>query len=204
MKNNSNTQKSVMVEKKCTYFCPAKHGNRINFWALFTLIALVFYIVEIIQKQSLISTSRGLIALILCLLMYLCCLFDGVYITNKQLYYRKYCVKHRIKISEINALFVLDSVSLRRFGSVVYQIDKITGEQLKSVVLVKSIDNDMLNRYYNCRSFNTCFPWITLPYFIYDEEFIKKLKNLNPSIRIINKTMRDLKTSSSETDKNNN
>ena len=90
--------------------------------------------------------------------MYLCCLFDGVYITNKQLYYRKYCVKHRIKISEINALFVLDSVSLRRFGSVVYQIDKITGEQLKSVVLVKSIDNDMLNRYYNCRYFSQASP----------------------------------------------
>ena len=192
MKNNTRryrkAHKEVMVKKRFTYFCPSKHGNKTNLWFLFTLIALSFYIVEITHKQSLISTSRNLMALILCLIIYLCCLFDGVYITDKQLYYRKYCIRHGIKISEINALFVLDSVSLRRFGLVVYQIDKITGDQLKSVVLAKSIDNDMLNRYYNCRSFNTCFPWTTYPAFIYDEDFVKKLKELNQNIRIINKT----------------
>ena len=193
MKNNTRrfrkAHKEVMVKKKMHIFLPPIHGRETQYWFLFTFIALSFYIVGITQKQSLISTSHSLIALILCLFMYLCYLFDGVYITNKQLYYRKYCIRHGIKISEINALFVLDSVSLRRSCLIVYQTDKITGDQLKSVVLAKSIENDMLNRYYNCRSFNACFPWTTYPAFIYDEEFVKKLKELNPNIRIINKTI---------------
>lgn len=194
MKNCSfgKTKRKLMTKKNNICFCPSEHGSDTIGWAIFTVGVLLLYIIEIIHKRSFIPTRLDLIALILSIFMLLRCLYDGVYITDKQLYCRKYCIRHRIKISKITALFILDSVSIRRSGTV-YQTDKITGEQLKSVVLVKSIDNDMLNRYYNCRSFKSGFPWITYPYFIYDEEFVKLLLEKNPNIRIINKTMGELK-----------
>jgi len=75
---------------------------------------------------------------------------------------------------------------------------------MSMIIVVRKINKYMTSRYYHSEEFQNWFPYLIMAKCMYDEDFLAELLKINPEIRVINKTMRELKISSSETDKNNN
>ena len=183
--------KKMIKKRNGTFFCPAIHGDDKYVSIAVIILYEALVIIGSLKGDKWYFETIFMVNLIVIspfLFIYFKTAYDGVYLTtDNKIYYKRYCINHQIDISQAEAAFILDSVIINH-GSEYYQVDSKTGERLKSVVLTRKIDSAMFGKYYYSKSFNRKFPWTTYPAFIYDEEFVKKLKELNPSIRIINTT----------------
>ena len=172
--------KKMIKKRNGTFFCPAIHGDDKYVSIAVIILYEALVIIGSLKGDKWYFETIFMVNLIV--------ISPFLFITtDNKIYYKRYCINHQIDISQAEAAFILDSVIINH-GSEYYQVDSKTGERLKSVVLTRKIDSAMFGKYYYSKSFNRKFPWTTYPAFIYDEEFVKKLKELNPSIRIINKT----------------
>ena len=102
------------------------------------------------------------------------------------------------------AIFIVDAVIHLAKDGYYYYEDEKTGERMSKMIIVRKVDKQMERGYYYSAQFEKRFPNLVMAKCMYDEDFLAELLKINPKIRVINKTMRELKISSSETDKNNN
>ena len=129
-------------------------------------------------------------------------LFDGIYINpNKdKVYYLTYCVLEKLKFESIEAIVIVNEVVPEHpapthsttADSFYRVVDVDTKEPLYTAFVVKKYYPKMSMGYYNSMTFKKDFYFYCFGA-IYQEEMIKLLLEKNPNIRIINKTMGELK-----------
>ena len=107
-------------------------------------------------------------------------------------------------MSKAQGIFIIDASAYRRARGYIYYQDEDTKERMSMIIVVRKINNYMTSRYYHSEEFQKWFPHLVIAKCMYDEDFLAELLKINPEIRVINKTMRELKTPSSETNENNN
>ena len=146
-----------------------------------------------------ISLSMGITFLLFCYFNY-----SGMYITKrKSVFYQNYWITLKVNMSKVEGIFIIDASTYRRARGYIYYQDEDTKERMSMIIVVRKINKYMTSRYFHSEEFQKCFPHLVMAKCMYDENFLAELLKINPKIRVINKTMRELKTSSSETDKNN-
>ena len=128
-------------------------------------------------------------------------LFDGIYINpNKdKVFYLTYCVLEKLKYESIEAIVIVNDVVPAHPApkhstpdSFYRVVDMDTKEPLCMAFVVKKYYPKMSTGYYNSITFMRDFYFYCFGA-IYQEEMIKLLLEKNPNIRIINKTMGELK-----------
>lgn len=97
-----------------------------------------------------------------------------------------------------------DASTYRRARGYIYYQDEDTKERMSMIIVVRKINKYMTSRYFHSEEFQKCFPHLVMAKCMYDENFLAELLKINPKIRVINKTMRELKIPSSGTNENNN
>ena len=107
-------------------------------------------------------------------------------------------------MSKVEGIFITDATTYRRGHGYIYYQDEDTKERMNMIILIRKIDKRMNSEYYHSEEFQKWFPHLVMAKCMYDEDFLAELLKINPKIRVINKTMRELKTSSFGTNENNN
>ena len=119
-------------------------------------------------------------------------------------YYQFNVFRFKINMQNVAAFFIVDAVIHLAKDGYYYFEDEKTGERMSKMILVRKIDKQMERGYYYSTQFEKRFPHLVMAKCMYDEDFLAELLKINPKIRVINKTMRELKTSSFGTNENNN
>lgn len=198
-----------MVRKKSgSLFCfliPFSHKKVFLIAALSSPI--ICLLMMFIYKNDSIATylfTTGLLSVFSCL-MFCYYNFSGMYITsNKTVYYQFIVFRFKINMQNVAAFFIVDAVIHLAKDGYYYFEDEKTGERMSKMILVRKIDKQMERGYYYSAQFEKRFPHLVMAKCMYDEDFLAELLKINPKIRVINKTMRELKTSSFGTNENNN
>lgn len=121
--------------------------------------------------------------------------FSGMYITSsKTVYYQFIVFRFKINMQNVAAFFIVDAVIHLAKDGYYYYEDEKTGERMSKMILVRKVDKQMERGYYYSAQFEKRFPHLVLAKCMYDEDFLAELLKINPKIRVINKTMRELKT----------
>lgn len=199
-----------MVRKKNgTLFCfliPSSH-NSIALWIcaavpFFILPLSYIYDIPILSESTflVIAILMGLSLLTFCYLNY-----SGMYITKRKfVFYQNYLITLMVNMSKVEGIFIIDATDYRRTHGYIYYQDENTKERMSMIILVRKVNKYMTSRYYHSGEFQKWFPHLVMAKCMYDEDFLAELLKINPEIRVINKTMRELKTSSFGTNENNN
>lgn len=125
--------------------------------------------------------------------------FSGMYITsNKTVYYQFIIFRSKINMHNVVAIFIVDAVIHLAKDGYYYYEDEKTGERMSKMILVRKVDKQMERGYYYSAQFEKRFPHLVMAKCMYDEDFLAELLKINPKIRVINKTMRELKTPTAE------
>ena len=147
-----------------------------------------------------ISLSMGITFLLFCYFNY-----SGMYITKrKSVFYQNYWITLKVNMSKVEGIFIIDASTYRRARGYIYYQDEDTKERMSMIIVVRKINKYMTSRYFHSEEFQKCFPHLVMAKCMYDENFLAELLKINPKIRVINKTMRELKIPSSGTNENNN
>ena len=101
-------------------------------------------------------------------------------------------------MQNVVAVFVIDTVTPMHKSGYYYYEDEKTGERMSKMILVRKVDKQMERGYYYSAQFEKRFPHLVMAKCMYDEDFLAELLKINPKIRVINKTMRELKTPTAE------
>ena len=168
------------------------------------IIMFINYIknIPILSKLDflLIGFSMGMTFLLFCYFNY-----SGMYITKrKSVFYQNYWITLKINMSKAQGIFIIDASTYRRARGYIYYQDEDTKERMSMIIVVRKINKYMTSRYFHSEEFQKCFPHLVMAKCMYDENFLAELLKINPKIRVINKTMRELKIPSSGTNENNN
>lgn len=203
-------KKPKMIRKKNgTLFCfliPSSH----NSIALWLCAAVPFVVLPLcyINGTPILSESTILgitILMGLCLLSFCYLNYSGMYITKrKSVFYQNYWITLKVNMSKAQGIFIIDASCRREGHGYIYYQDENTKERMSMIILVRKINKYMTSRYYHSEDFQNWFPYLVMAKCMYDEDFLAELLKINPKIRVINKTMRELKTPSSGTNENNN
>ena len=141
-----------------------------------------------------ISLSMGITFLLFCYFKY-----SGMYITKrKSVFYQNYWITLKVNMSKVEGIFITDATTYRRGHGHIYYQDEDTKERMSMIILVRKIDKRMASEYYHSEQFENRFPHLVMAKCMYDEDFLAELLKINPKIRVINKTMRELKTPTAE------
>lgn len=141
-----------------------------------------------------ISLSMGITFLLFCYFNY-----SGMYITKrKSVFYQNYWITLKVNMSKVEGIFIIDASAYRRARGYIYYQDEDTKERMSMIIVVRKINKYMTSRYFHSEEFQKCFPHLVMAKCMYDEDFLAELLKINPKIRVINKTMRELKTSTAE------
>ena len=141
-----------------------------------------------------ISLSMGITFLLFCYFNY-----SGMYITKrKSVFYQNYWITLKVNMSKAQGIFIIDASAYRRARGYIYYQDEDTKERMSMIIVVRKINNYMTSRYFHSEEFQKCFPHLVMAKCMYDEDFLAELLKINPKIRVINKTMRELKTPTAE------
>ena len=125
--------------------------------------------------------------------------YSGMYITsNKNVYYQNFLFRAKVNMQNVVAVFVIDAVTPMHKSGYYYYEDEKTGERMSKMILVRKVDKQMERGYYYSAQFEKRFPHLVMAKCMYDEDFLAELLKINPKIRVINKTMRELKTPTAE------
>ena len=199
-----------MVKKKNgTLFCfliPSSHRSI----ALWMCASVPFFIIPIsyIKGIPILSESTFLVTATLMgtsLLAFCYSNYSGMYITKrKSVFYQNYWITLMVNMSKAQGIFIIDASAYRRARGYIYYQDEDTKERMSMIIVVRKINNYMTSRYFHSEEFQKWFPHLVMAKCMYDEDFLAELLKINPKIRVINKTMRELKTPSSGTNENNN
>ena len=199
-----------MVRKKNgTLFCfliPSSHRS-ITLWLCaatpFVVLPLCYINgTPILGESAILGTA---IIMGICLLAFCYSNYSGMYITKSKLvFFQNYWITLMVNMSKAQGIFIIDASAYRRARGYIYYQDEDTKERMSMIIVVRKINKYMTSRYFHSEEFQKWFPHLVMAKCMYDEDFLAELLKINPEIRVINKTMRELKISSSETDKNNN
>ena len=141
-----------------------------------------------------ISLSMGITFLLFCYFNY-----SGMYITKrKSVFYQNYWITLKVNMSKVEGIFIIDASTYRRARGYIYYQDEDTKERMSMIIVVRKINKYMTSKYYHSEEFQKCFPHLVMAKCMYDEDFLAELLKINPKIRVINKTMRELKTPTAE------
>ena len=141
-----------------------------------------------------ISLSMGITFLLFCYFNY-----SGMYITKrKSIFYQNYWITLKVNMSKVEGIFIIDASTYRRARGYIYYQDEDTKERMSMIIVVRKINKYMTSRYFHSEEFQKCFPHLVMAKCMYDEDFLAELLKINPEIRVINKTMRELKTPTDE------
>ena len=141
-----------------------------------------------------ISLSMGITFLLFCYFNY-----SGMYITKrKSVFYQNYWITLKVNMSKVEGIFIIDASTYRRARGYIYYQDEDTKERMSMIIVVRKINKYMTSRYFHSEEFQKCFPHLVMAKCMYDEDFLAELLKINPKIRVINKTMRELKTPTAE------
>ena len=142
----------------------------------------------------LIGFSMGMTFLLFCYFNY-----SGMYITKRRtVFYQNYWITLKINMSKAQGVFIIDASTYRRARGYIYYQDEDTKERMSMIIVVRKINNYMTSRYFHSEEFQKWFPHLVMAKCMYDEDFLAELLKINPEIRVINKTMRELKTPTAE------
>ena len=185
-----------------TYYFPINSDRFLTSIALAVLFAPVYIIIGYFMFKQM--QYKGILVLLIFSLPVLWLiasyLFDGIYINpNKdKVFYLTNCVLEKLKFESIEAIVIVNHVvpdhptrspTPNSFNRVV---DVNTKEPLYTAFVVKKYYPKMSWEYYNSMTFKRDFYFYCFAA-IYQEEMIKLILKKNPNIRIINKTMGELK-----------
>ena len=135
----------------------------------------------------------------ICLLAFCYSNYSGMYITKSKLvFYQNYWITLKINMSKAQGIFIIDASAYRRARGYIYYQDEDTKERMSMIIVVRKINKYMTSRYFHSEEFQKCFPHLVMAKCMYDEDFLAELLKINPKIRVINKTMRELKTPTAE------
>ncbi|MDY2844801.1 MAG: hypothetical protein SOT59_01420 [Eubacteriales bacterium] len=141
-----------------------------------------------------ISLSMGITFLLFCYFNY-----SGMYITKrKSVFYQNYWITLKVNMSKVEGIFIIDASTYRRARGYIYYQDEDTKERMSMIIVVRKINKYMTSKYYHSEEFERRFPNLVMAKCMYDEDFLAELLKINPKIRVINKTMRELKTPTAE------
>lgn len=193
-----------MVRKKNgTLFCflmPNSH-NSIALWICaatpFIVLPLCYIKGTPILSESTILGTVILMGLSLWTFCYLN--YSGMYITKrKYVFYQNYLITLMVNMSKVEGIFIIEASCRRKGHGYIYYQDENTKERMSMIILVRKINKYMTSRYYHSEEFQNWFPHLVMAKCMYDEDFLAELLKINPKIRVINKTMRELKTPTAE------
>lgn len=189
-----------MVRKKNgTLFC-FLIPNSYKSIALWICTSVPFFIIPISYIKGIPilseSTILGITILMgLCLLSFCYLNYSGMYITKrKSVFYQNYWITLKVNISKAQGIFIIDASAYRRARGYIYYQDEDTKERMSMIIVVRKINKYMTSRYFHSEEFQKWFPHLVMAKCMYDEDFLAELLKINPKIRVINKTMRELKT----------
>lgn len=193
--------KPRMIKIKNVYFFPM-YLDRLyiivtfSFLTVVPLIYLLYKYYKTNDVGALICFFSVFIPLILVILTFS---FSGVYLISNRILYFALCLFGVTKFNSIKAIVIVNTVKplvTSLYSSNTDECKRIkdikTKTNIYTAFIVRKYSSKMSQGYYNSMTFQERFLLRCFPV-IYQEKMIKLLLEKNPNIRIINKTMGELK-----------